>query len=208
MDIATLQPTAPARMVVRRHLTKGFTLIELLAVMAIFTFITALVLTNQNRFGSKVVLENLAYDVALTIRKAQVYGTAVQRFGTNNFSVGYGIHAAVSSPSSYILFGDAVSQDGLYNAGELVETENLGQGYAIKDICSTSGGVGGTETCGLGSIDIFFKRPDPDAYMSVNGASGISNPGNLQARGRIVLQSPKGDQASVIIDASGQISVQ
>ena len=43
---------------------KGFTVIELLVVTAIIVIVTALVLSNHAKFGSIVVLERLAYQVA------------------------------------------------------------------------------------------------------------------------------------------------
>src|SRR3989344_4615422 len=50
---------------------RGFTLVELMVVTGILVVITSLILANNTRFGGAVLLENLAYDIALSMRKAQ-----------------------------------------------------------------------------------------------------------------------------------------
>lgn len=202
-----------------RASARGFTLIELLVVTGIIVVITGVVLANNSRFGGVVTLENLTYDVALTIRQAQVYGISVARFGTNTFTAGYGVDFNLSSPGTYAMFADAISANGLYDCPspgtsdcELVQSVTLNQGYRISDLCVTSSS--GTETCYSTSsspshIDVLFKRPEPDAWISADGASCILVPPNgpCQASARIVITSPRGDVASVVVEDNGQISV-
>ncbi len=197
----------------RSHAVRAFTLIELLVVTGVLTVISAIILVNNNRFGGAILLENLAYDVALSIREAQVYGIAVRRYGESGFNVGYGMHFSKSSPTTYVLFADAVSVNGLYDgcpdtsSCELVESTDIHRGFRIVDLCSIASGGGG-EVCGLERLDILFKRPEPDAFISANGVSGVANPAVLQERGRIVLESPRGDRLSVLIEVAGQIATQ
>lgn len=54
-----------------KNKTKGFSLLELLVVISIFTIITTIALFNQGQLNSNVLLTNLAYDVALTVREVQ-----------------------------------------------------------------------------------------------------------------------------------------
>ncbi len=191
---------------------RGFTLIELLVVTAILVIITSLVLVNNNRFGGQILLENLGYDVALSVRQAQVYGISVHSFG-GNFTAGYGIHFGRNSPASYVLFADAALANGLYDgcptpaSCELVTSTTIRGGYTVADLCSTPSGSL-VETCGLSALDILFKRPEPDAYISANGTSGVLNPVALYERGRIILASPQNVRMSVVVEATGQISVQ
>ncbi|MBI4093677.1 prepilin-type N-terminal cleavage/methylation domain-containing protein [Candidatus Kaiserbacteria bacterium] len=197
----------------RTRAARGFTLIELLVVTAILSIISGIILINNNKFGGAILLSNLAYDVGLSIREAQVYGIAVRRYGTSNFTVGYGMHFSKSSPTTYVLFADAYSVNGLYDgcpdtlSCELVESTDIHRGFHILDLCALPGG-GGAEICGLDRLDILFKRPEPDAFISANGVSGVANPAALQERGRIVLESPRGDQASVVVEVAGQIATQ
>jgi len=195
----------------RSSLSRGFTLVELVVVAGIIALITSLVLVNNSRFGGNVLLQNLAYDVALSIRQSQVYGIAVQRFGSNNFNVAYGVHFDSSNPKTYVLFGDAATVNGLFDTGatpsELIQAVSITNGFQISDLCAISS-IGSNETCGLTSIDIVFKRPEPDAYISINGVSGTLSPANLQQQARIQFKSPQGNTMSVVVMATGQIAVQ
>lgn len=192
------------RFVVREK--RGFTLIELLAVTAIMTVITGITLSNNAKFGGIITLRNLAYDIALTFREAQTYGISVRKFGSGSgsFGAGYGVFMETANPASYIMFAD-VNGDGHYSGCpneaqcELAQSLSIGRGFYISDICATP--VGGTESCGQTKVDVLFKRPEPDAEIRINdGAS-------LNERARIVLSSPRGDLASVVLEATGQISI-
>jgi prepilin-type N-terminal cleavage/methylation domain-containing protein len=79
--------------------SRGFTLIELLVVTAILVIVSGLVLANHSRFGGKILLQNLAYDMALSVRQAQVYGISVRQFGAGTYSAGYGIRFSTSVPT-------------------------------------------------------------------------------------------------------------
>lgn len=191
---------------------RGFSLIELLVVTAIVVLITGVVLANNIQFGGNVLLQNLAYDVALSIRQSQVYGIAVRRFGTSaSFGAPYGVHFDTANQTTYALFADANTTNGLFDSGanpsELVQATSIVNGFKIKTLCAISA-IGQTETCGLSSIDIIFKRPEPDAYISINGISGTLNPTNLQQQARIQFVSPRGSTMSVVVQANGQIAVQ
>jgi len=179
---------------------------ELLVVMGIIVVITGVVLANNTRFGGAVLLENFAYDVALSMRKAQIYGISVRRTGTD-FLGGHGIHFDLADPTHYSLFADS-SKNGLYDEGESVPAEmTISQGYSISDLCATP--PGGSETCdGISKLNILFKRPEPDAWISSTDESCISPPNACKESARIVLRSPRGDTKSVVVWANGQISVQ
>ncbi len=181
--------------------SQGYTLIELLIVTGIFVIISSVVLANHARFGGKITLENFAYDVALSIRQSQVYSIAVQRIGASNYSASYGMHFDTASAQTYELFGDSVSVNGLYDSGELLQATTMGGGYRVSDLCVRTLGAG-SETCGITKLDIVFKRPEPDAYIRANGNS------TLHEAGRIVISSPRSETADIVVEATGQISIQ
>ncbi len=189
----------------RRARNAGFTLIELLVICAILVVITGVVLVNNSKFGGQILLENLAFDMALSVRQAQVYGISVQRFGASTYSAGYGVHFDAANPSSYLLFADAVQANGLYDTGELVTTNSLDRGFKIASICATQSGQ--PEVCGLTRLDVIFKRPEPDAYISSSGASCPLQLGSCDESARIIVQSPRGDNDSIVVNVNGQISV-
>jgi len=162
-------------------------------------------LANNTKFGGKILLENLAYDMALSVRQAQVYGISVQRFG-NSYSAGYGMHFSISTPTTYTLFADAVQADGMYTAGESVSSYSIDRGYRVAKLCAPAGTD--MNTCqSISQLDILFKRPDPDAWISADGNSCLSSSLNCQESARIVLSSPAGDYANFVVDINGQVSV-
>lgn len=187
--------------------------------MAILVLVSTILLFNGSKFGGSVLLENLTYQVALAVRQAQVYGIAVQRFGTNNFSSAYGMHFSLSDRTHYIMFADAVSQNGYYDCPtpgstatcELVQTSVIKQNFRISDLCIKQHKSDLSETCGISNLDVVFIRPEPDAYITSNNnsaiLSGVPQVSNFNQRARIELQSPQGGKMSVVIEATGQIAV-
>ena len=175
--------------------------------------LSTVVLASNSRFGSAIVLQNLAHDIALTIRSAQVFGIAVRRCDPSSgacaiggeFSSGYGMHFAPGT--EYALFIDA-NDDGVWDAGETVQASSIGGGYAISDVCAPS------SECGKEQIDILFRRPEPDACISEGGDTSVQmiagKPKCISTiqRAVIKLRSPRDEEATVVVESSGQISVQ
>jgi prepilin-type N-terminal cleavage/methylation domain-containing protein len=183
---------------------RGFSLIELLVVTGIFVVITGVVLANNAQFNSSVLLGNAAYDVALSVRQAQVYGLSTQSY-SGQFQVGYGIHFA--GPTQYLMFADLdPSHNKRYDAGvdQIVQQVTLGRGHSILRFCGVKSDS--TEDCSdnaatLTHLDIGFLRPNPDA--TVTGDSPT-----LYSSAKIVLQSRNGEETrTVTIQSTGQISV-
>ncbi len=196
----------------RRASLTGFTLVELVVVTGIIIVVTSVVLVNNNRFGGIVQLENLAYDVALSVRQAQVFGISVQRYGAGNFSSGYGMHFNIDDPLHYELFAD-VDKDGFFDSPD----ENVSpspytirNGYRISGLCAPEGADAATcvGVSPASELDIVFKRPEADAWISANGVGCVYGAGICAESARIILLSPRGDVMSVIVGANGQISVQ
>jgi prepilin-type N-terminal cleavage/methylation domain-containing protein len=177
---------------------RGFSLVELLVVTAVIVVVTSTVLSNHAKFGTTVVLERLSYDVALSLRKAQTYGVSVYR-SVGVFAPSYGIHVGSVPATSFILFGDTVAVNNVYDTNESLELQSLLSGYSISQLCATP--AVGAESCAFTRIDISFSRPDPDALIRTNGLPA------LYSRARIVLRSPQADTRSVVVEASGQIMV-
>jgi prepilin-type N-terminal cleavage/methylation domain-containing protein len=193
---------------------KGFTILELLISISIFAFMTALLLAKYGTFNQGVILTNLAYDVALTIRNAQSYGLNVKSTGrlVNDFDkstsgVGggsYGVHFDTANPAQFIFFVDE-DGDGLYTKngtdspkGSDIKT-TIQRGSVIGGLCVVSSG----SSCSPinGSVDITFARPDPDARIKANGNS------TQYASAEIALKATDGSTKTVQVNSNGQISV-
>lgn len=194
MDTSKKQPS--------RFFLRGFSLVELLVAVGIFVVISTVILANHSRFNSSILLGSLAYDIALSIREAQVYGLSVKQF-ESAFQVGYGIRFAGNS--SYVFFVDT-NANRQYDDGvdSIVQSYSLGRGHSIARFCGVTSEM--VERCSdsptpITHLDIVFLRPDPDATMSSN------EPGTYST-GRIVLSAPGESTRTVEVASTGQISVQ
>ncbi len=194
---------------------RGFTLIELLVVCGIMVVVTGIILASNNQYGGQVLLQNFAYDVALSIRQAQVYGISVQRFGSGAtpFNYGYGMHFDINNPTEYVMFADLEST-GIFVPNH-TPTENvppspykIGRSYVISKLCSPAGTdvqcTGGTA---VSKLDILFVRPEPDAWIAASGVQCYKTASPCQPSARIVVRSPRGATMSVRVLANGQIAV-
>lgn len=189
----------PRRTAVRR----GFTLVEMLVVMSIFALISGIVLANHSRFNGTVLLGSLAYDVALSVREAQVFGVSVRQFNSA-FNLGYGIRFA--DADSYILFADEDQNKEYDDTDSIIRTYNLQNGFTVSSFCGIT--AQGTSHCSTDPSDpithlaVVFLRPDPDAFMTSNKV-GVS-----YSRATVTIVSPAGDTRTVEVASTGQISVQ
>lgn len=196
---------------------KGFTLIELLVTISIFVVLTGVVLFSQKGFDNSVLLSNLAYDTALTIRQAQSYGVNNNESSSNTFAP-YGVYYDIGpggNNTNFVLFTDTITGTGNSSTTasvtscpsgdpECVQKYTIKRGSKISNIC-----VGSSDaTCdpAVQRLSILFKRPNPDAMIYIVGTGGsISAP---QAYARITVSSVDGASQKIIVRSVGQIYVQ
>ncbi len=173
----------------------GFSLIELLVVIAIISILASVVLVRYRSFDSQLLLRNLGYEIALSIRDAQVRGISVSGVG-GSFTAAYGMHFDMANPRTYVLFVDT-NKDG-YTLGEEVSTYTIGQNKQISGLCTVSGSFLCVAT---GTLDIVFQRPNPDAVFYIGGLVAARSYGTIR------LQSSEGNTREVNIWSTGQIEV-
>lgn len=185
---------------------KGFTLVELLVVFFIMASILAMVIPGYLEYSTQLELENLALDVALTIREAQAYGAGAKVSLAGNFDTPYGVYFDINVPNSFVFFEDR-NLDSYYTLGTdaIINTYTMKNGYLLDDLCAE---VGGNPyvcvTGGIRAINIVYKRPNPDSIISMIDSSG--NPfGGWQDDVLIELISP--DQTTIKVNVSGNGSV-
>ena len=153
----------------------GFSLIEMIVSISIILIITSVVLVRQSAFTSTVLLKNLAYGVALSVREVQTAAVSVR--GRNGiFDVPYGIHFDIQKDNQYVLFRDVKPVSNIndkYDVGdteELVDTITINKNFKLKDLCyeNTSTKVCNSNDPNFKELVVIFKRPDFDALFNVD----------------------------------------
>ncbi|MDQ5893199.1 MAG: putative Type pilus pilin [Patescibacteria group bacterium] len=213
-------------------LIRGFTLIELVITIAIFAAMTGYLLAKYGKFNQSLLLTNLAYDVALTIRTAQSYGlnvksvdTYAEGYGSGpSFSYPYGVHfdSSSSKNTTFIFFadqddlGNSVYGNGVYDPpatsdesalDEKISSYSIKRGSIINEllVCTNEGGDQETSCAVVDTIDVSFKRPDPDARIFGDGDSMLE--GSKIEYAEVSLLATDGSIKKVIIRTTGQIAI-
>ena len=85
----------------KKNNEQGFTLIEFIVVLVIFSIMSGTSLFNYNQYRNNIEITNIAQDVALTIRQAQVYGiSAADEFEGGTGENTFGFFGSDNDPSS------------------------------------------------------------------------------------------------------------
>ncbi len=206
----------------------GFTLIELLVVISIFAILTMITIFNYGKFNSTLSIQNLADDIALTVRRAQGFAIGVRGFG-GTFSEGYGINftanlnseAYKSSNKSFVLFADMDGKNKKYDYedstcgtptsnNECIEILSIKSSDIIKAIYYNSKDDD-HKISENGTVAILFYRPDPEPVFCIRDNSENSDCGSFGPISSIIVEISslgKEDVTKLItISSNGQISV-
>jgi len=193
---------------------KGFSLVELIITISIISILASIILVNSNTLSDRISINTEAYEIALIIRQSQVFALGVREYtgaSSDGFDVGYGVYFSMDTTDSFIFFVDK-DKDGEYDPGdgELIETYSLKKDNVISSICATL--PNGSEICtenvnGPFTLSVSFLRPSPTTSVK------LFNPGGIQvasqsAPARVIIQSPKGAEQNILINYTGQISIE
>ncbi len=185
-------------------LQKGFTMIEMIVVLGIFAVMSGIVLFNYSKFRSDTILTNMAYEIALSIREAQIYGVSVRspNGGTPDFSEAYGIYFSGEESNQYLLFADddgSLEYEGSSctdsGADTCVTPYTLLGNIKIVDVAILNNGG----NCPMDDqpLSILFKRPNPEPVI---------NSDNSISQAQITVTSEDAVRY-VVISNNGQVSV-
>lgn len=199
-------------------------MIELVVSIAIMMGIIAMVLSNQNTYTEGVSLKNLANDIGLSLRQAQIYGISVKALpNTEDFTSAFGIDFNLTSGSGnnmmYLFFADRGVQDGYYNytgnwadcptggTSECLKKMTISTGNLISSLCPIDSSDLPVCSAGVTRADITFLRPEMSANIVLFGAGGGQISISPYRGVEINLDSVSGGKRSVRVYNTGQISV-
>lgn len=187
---------------------RGFTLIELLISATIITVIAALVLVRFDSFDSTVLLKSFAYEVATSLREAQIYSLSVinTTSGSANFRYPYGL-SFTPGAGSYTFFRFNNASTGVtprFDETEATTLRSIGVGgnMEIFDVCMT---VNGVDDCTITRLDVSFRRPE---FSAILYAPSLGSPSGASA-GKVYIRSTRNPNNVWIVEVKllGQIIV-
>ncbi|MDB5266612.1 MAG: hypothetical protein JWN89_427 [Parcubacteria group bacterium] len=180
---------------------RAFTLLEVLVSIGIMLVIISVVIPNQSTYSKGASLKNLANDIALTVRQAQVYGTSVQGFkpgaASTEFTDAYGVYFNIVpstdplAKTTFTFFADRPQggqpKNKIYDSGptcptlsavpdsECIQKIPITGGNQIEDLCliAVNGSISCSNVIPIGGANISFLRPNTDASIVLMGNSSF-----------------------------------
>ena len=180
---------------------------------AIIMLLSTVVIVRFTTFDSTVLLRSLAYEVAASIREAQVYSLSVlgTQGASDRFKQPYGI-SFTPGAQSYVLFKDDDSSvPPVFNKedpDEMVKTFSIGRSMRISDVCIERADT--SVSCheqGLDRVDVSFIRPEYRAHFYTDGSMFASLSPITKAEIKLSSDRGGGDIWVVTIGALGEISI-
>lgn len=190
---------------------QGFTLVEFIVIMSIFAIMVGVVLFNFTTFRSRVTLDNLAHDIALSIRQVQTSAGASRTVDPSSpeFEAYRGIAFTKEGDTfkkDFIVYETSDSSDSAYYGGlsTIVDTISINTPDSLTRI--TTGDSIDTaiaeEAQGIDSdVSIAFKR-----FLTEANFSPVL-PREYQYMCIQIQSSDKESSRHVCISKIGQISI-
>jgi len=179
----------------------GFTVAELVVVCGIIGLLSLVIVAGYNRYNSQSLLQSLMYEMALSVREAQVFGSAVKsESATANFNVNYGVQfTTANNGSQYFIRSRPVGS----SVTTPVNTFTLSRGNRVTAIYSCPVGWVSTSTCSAQSnVFLYFKRPHFDTDMETGSSTDSVSDAFM-----VVVSGPTG-MRTLTLYRSGRVAIQ
>lgn len=188
----------------------GFSLVEFIVIISIFAIMAGVALFNFGGFNSNVSLNNLAHDIALTVRQAQVYGiSATEGADINPTSQIRGVYFPYLSSNfdnKFTIFLDVNTDPNnlnplvTYDLGTDVDldTVTITTQDSITNIEYGAPGVSTLPSC-TSDFVIAFRRPNPTPLIFCGGTQA--------SFARITVSNQDSVDKYIEIWPTGQIAV-
>ena len=181
----------------RQHSAAGFGMVELMVSIGIMVLVTTVMVARQSAFNGAVLLRNQAYEIAFTIRQAQLLAVS----GGDAAVRQYGVYFNTGSDTQheYILFSDA-NGNGRYDSGEQIGlTGRIDDRFEVRNLH-----VG---TTAYNPLTVVFERPNFDAKFYENATQRNGSNAYVTIARTGVSGNGTGDARRVQVTSTGQISV-
>lgn len=209
----------------------------MLVVLAIITIVSAIVFSSQTSFNSTVLLSDAVYDVALTVRNVENFGTGSESVGSNLLSIGYGVHFDTRTPSTFLTFADTnpgagsgchplpangasapdahpgdcvlLQSGGSADAAAGIRTYTLGNNVTLSALCTFVSAW----TCSTGAGTLLsppvvdITSVRPNTVITIV-QQGSFSAGNTASEACLAFTSPRGGTRYLDIKQSGLITPQ
>lgn len=173
----------------KKKYSKGFSLVEFIVVLVIFSIMSSVSLFNYNSYSKSIRETNVAQDIALTIRQAQIYGLSATGRTVGGGNAGpedilnipnitqdrsiIGVRIDIDN-DSLTLYED-INRNFVFDEGgnypdRVIDIRTIraaGIDILAVDLCDDAPNCANDENGGV--VDVAFMRPYPDAYISYDG---------------------------------------
>ena len=179
----------------KKNNEQGFTLIEFIVVLVIFSIMSGTSLFNYNEYRNNIETTNVAQDIALTIRQAQVYGiSASDGFDSENVFANNNDNTiniiddrsirgfAINTESQEIILFEDLNRNFSYEPDNdrVIDVRRILARNTNMSACLFASGdpvnPGNcleevtVNTSGDTMVSIAFQRPYPDAFIRFDGS--------------------------------------
>lgn len=154
----------------------GFGLIELMVSISIMTLVSTVILVKNRSFNNALILRNQAYEIAFSLRQAQLMAVSGTKEVTASNRNTYGVHFSVGTTpgnKQYRIFRDDQGLVNWYNSNDVTIGGTVGtiDNNFIIDITNSAGNGASISN----TLSITFTRPNFDAKFVTSSLGATLN---------------------------------